>query len=175
MNYIYQIYAGKIENRAELKTHIINGISNCKTAKDFERWLFFHNTGLINPVYRAFIEDNNKYYEKDSIGDLGLKKATEEEMKNPNLEFSGIKVSDSYTADYDLKPQDLMSIAKVYGQSDLLKVIGNVLCNREGTDFAAYSAQVYLTYLDWYGITNGRLSQESDFNPTYFHSNRRSI
>lgn len=66
---------------------------------------------------------------------------------------------------------------KAYTTSDIMASIANVLGVREGTEFAVYSTYIYLTYLDWYGITNTSLSSmngnknTSNFNPRIFDEN----
>lgn len=61
-------------------------------------------------------------------------------------------------------------LVKVYPTSDVLKAVGNVLGIREGTEFGAYSTYIYMTYLDWYGITSGSRFGEanSELNPRIF-------
>ena len=52
-------------------------------------------------------------------------------------------------------------------------IISNVLGARDGQDFAQWSAFIYMTYLDWYGITlKKELGKDpimsSEFNPRLF-------
>lgn len=43
---------------------------------------------------------------------------------------------------------------KVYPTSEVMRSVANVLGVRDGTDFAVFSTYIYLTYLDWYGVTS---------------------
>lgn len=44
--------------------------------------------------------------------------------------------------------------------------IANVLGVREGTEFALYSMYIYMTYLDWYGVTGTSLTSLNGSNNT---------
>ena len=50
---------------------------------------------------------------------------------------------------------------KIYSTSDVMKSVANVLGVREGTEFAVFSTDIYLTYLNWYGITSNSITSIS--------------
>lgn len=55
---------------------------------------------------------------------------------------------------------------KIFKTSSQLEQVANILGIVDGTDFAAYADDIYLTYLDWYGLKNNALTGEwsSDLN-----------
>lgn len=59
---------------------------------------------------------------------------------------------------------------KAYATSDVMCSIANILGVRDGTEFAVYSMYIYLTYLDWYGISsnNGVTGASSKLNPNIY-------
>lgn len=53
---------------------------------------------------------------------------------------------------------------KVYKTSTELEQVSQVLSLREGTDFSVFSSNIYLTYLDWYGVSFDKLTGEPKSN-----------
>ena len=87
--------------------------------------------------------------------------------------YNGVKaVTTKYTSN-NSEDSIFQRWVKAYPVSDTMINISNVLGTREGTDFAQWSAFIYMTYLDWYGITlKKELGKDpimsSEFNPRLF-------
>lgn len=64
----------------------------------------------------------------------------------------------------DRKLGAIERVLKVYTKNEVMKNAMNVLNVREGTEFALWTPKVYLTYLQWFGILDGK----NDFNKHLF-------
>ncbi len=124
-----------------------------------EEWL---KTDPISPFLQQFIKDNKRTlfkYDRES--------AASETYSLGGLKNSDIKLNNNKAIEFkegDLK-ESISRIIKVYTYSDTMKKVSNVLAVREGTDFGLWSPYIYLTYLDWYGITG---TQGSKFDVRIF-------
>lgn len=50
--------------------------------------------------------------------------------------------------------QDSSRLTLAYPASEVIKGVSSVLCVEDGTEFSLYSTMLYMTYLDWYGVSN---------------------
>lgn len=82
----------------------------------------------------------------------------------PLFSRAGGTVTESNASPFDTSP--FGRSVKVYTTSEVMRSVANILGVREGTEFAVYSTYIYLTYLDWYGITSTSLSSLSGTDNT---------
>lgn len=136
-------------------------------------WLWFDDP--VTPNNDGTVSGNNKIVSKlmkNSI--LGSGEETFTMPENAlNILSETIKYSDLKLKGFELKNGGKTNIAdtvnseavrrdamervlKVYPKNDTMQNAMNVLCVREGTEFALWTPRIYLTYLKWFGILDGR-------------------
>lgn len=132
----------------------------------------------VSTLFTSFIYDHTAFYKVDSIEDLKVLEyngpggfenifstsgyQTMLEGKNLNdknafsVKDSAVDVSAGAIDDSEvvLNRTPFGRSVKVYTTSETMRLIANVLGVRDGTEFAVWSTNIYLTYLDWYGITS---------------------
>ena len=72
-------------------------------------------------------------------------------------------------------PNKIDRLCLVYPVSDVLKSVSSVLGCADGTEFSTYSTMIYMTYLDWYGVSNttsftSATEHTSRFNPEIYNN-----
>lgn len=88
--------------------------------------------------------------------------------------IKGVSQSDWIDAnDNDSVSKNATRIVKIYPVSNEMKAVAQVFAVVDGYEFAQYSTMIYMTYLDWYGISTntsltGAQTKSSGFNPDIF-------
>ena len=92
-------------------------------------------------------------------------------------DISGMDQSDWWDMDDDQTiSENANRIVKVYPISNEMKSIAQVFAVKDGYEFAQYSTMIYMTYLDFYGISTttsitGAKTKDSDLNPELYDEN----
>lgn len=187
--YIYDVIMGKSKaysdasNTSEITAETVtNQLKTLEKPKDVTDWAYFdlnnkiaRGIGKINPLYASFILDNKKLYNEKKFAPNELHKITHIE-------------ADPYTSQISMAARfdraDLMGrissltvedqferVALIHTQSNVMRTVSNILGIRDGTEFATYTPLIYMTYLDWYGITKGsKTGEQHEFNTGIFDS-----
>lgn len=88
--------------------------------------------------------------------------------------MGGMKASDFFDWDSnDTVSDDANRLVKVYPVSNQMKAVSQIFACRDGTEFRQYSTMIYMTYLDFFGITSntsltGATTKTSDFSEELF-------
>lgn len=146
-SWLYKVYTSGDKYNSTAGTIDVKALkqelSNCKSQGSL--------TNLSNELWKCFIADNPDYKNKkiDNISSL--------------FDFAGNESISSQTA----------RLTVAYPVSSTMQQISSVLRLEEGTEFGAYSAFIYMTYLDWYGVTNqsnlvGGTDSTSNFDKSVF-------
>lgn len=65
-------------------------------------------------------------------------------------------------------------VVLAYPVSEVMKAANNYLGLKEGSEYSAYASKIYMTYLDWYGVTGSGDDATSNFSTQIF-DNRSDI
>ena len=187
VNYTYQAYMNNIETSVGTVSSSVvrESFNDAPTPNDlFTNLLVGTDGGTTTQLYQSFIAGRTEFYD---VKDVSKLKTTTYVAPGTlaNILFSsgeatmlnGENISNS---SFSLKPEVSKNqgtvdendpegygrspfgrSCKVYTTSEVMRSIANILGVRDGTDFAVYSTYIYLTYLDWYGITGSSLSSLS--------------
>lgn len=159
---------------------VMNALKNSTTVSDMYKNLLMESDGSLTPLFKSFVVrrtdlykdiqtiDINKasYDSGNGIGNflggiVGDTSGPEAMLLGGHVDNKSIKLKDTieptWTSGNPNKlPQNRSPFSrsiKVYATSEVMRSVANVLGVREGTDFAVFSTYIYLTYLDWYGVT----------------------
>lgn len=143
INYVYQKYKGNIQESAT---------ESAPSQEEVKR-MFDSTSGT--DLFKSFSLLDNAFaiYQPDFSSE-----------KNKKLN----KAVDSNVADVNNT-----RVIVAYPPSDTLAAVAAVLQLRKNTAFSTYSAYIYMTYLDWYGVvkqqtTKNGVQEKSNFNPEIF-------
>lgn len=179
MNYIYQLYKGDKTTTAglissdTLRTQLKS--TNAGTMKGLKKILLGSDNGRITDVIAGFISEKTGAFRLSTEASklIGVKPNN---SNNPFKKIDGTKINgvkaveplyEDNKKEFDYFPGRLV---KLYPISEPLRMASNSLGVRDGTESSLYSAYIYMTYLDWYGIKTNRLTGNvtSEFNPRIF-------
>lgn len=153
----------------------------------FRKLLLDSNGAYLTPLVKNFIAYYSDMYtvnDRDALNNLSYKG-----LKNQCVQLLfGQGLSNSKA--FELKPEiddisddttisiatnfEFFRTALVHNTSEKMQEVAAILGLRDGTEFAVYSAYIYLTYLDWYGvISNYGLGENrtSKLDPSIFDEN----
>lgn len=175
INYAYQAYKFGIADSTTgtvTRESISNALDNTKSFTDFlDNITLNPEKNMLSELSKSFIHRFSEFYKVTDIaklknGAVGDSKWTVITKGETGLGFSINKsnVVDANTGD-DIHKTGAR-LVKAYQTSDVMTSIANVLGVREGTEFALYSMYIYMTYLDWYGVTGTSLTSLNGSNNT---------
>lgn len=147
-------------------------LSRLNTQKEVAEWFWFANgkdsevsTLMINSLVSGL---NGAVVCKDSA-DFGQVKAKASTLKlselNKYMQYQRGKTHLSISESVDTDSDSLSRILKINGHNSSMAGAMNALNIKEGTEFALWTRQVYMTYLKWFGIIGSR---EHNFNTVIF-------
>ena len=168
INYIYDLYREKETfNGESAKQDVIDLLSQSKTAKEFRNVLLGKSGGdkVIHKVLANYIYRMDRENRIDIKVDKELIPYTIYSGSNIFKELDDLKINGEEAFDVNYSDDGNLDyfgcrLVKLYPISSVLKLVGNYLGVREGTDFGAYSTFIYMTYLDWYGIKKNKVTGE---------------
>lgn len=173
MNYAYQAYSMGINDSttgAVSKSEVQEAI---KGKADLEAVIeaLLKDGGAgsaLSPLFKSYVYRRNEFYTVSDLNKLKLGTGTinEETLYKSginNISSFGYMVPSSKVNGASVMDDNVYwnnaRLVKAYSTSDVMTSIANILGVREGTEFALYSMYIYITYLDWYGITGTVASQ----------------
>ena len=160
-NLMYTVYSkGYKTTHGDVTSAELKGFIDSSTSvKELNEKLMKTGAGKVSGFLGAYYLSNQALFsienENEKFADVDVKNGTD--FTKP----SGI-VGDAVKAKYDtgenlvagaIDSVNTTELALAYPISETMMNVGNVLGVREGTQFSVYSAYIYMTYLDWYGIT----------------------
>lgn len=187
-NYAYQAYKSDMQTvmGTVSSAEVRKAYEDSTTPNELLTNLVTKNSGSeLTDLAAAFIASRPEFY---TVGDNSKLKTISISGAatggNPGLAIEGIGISDSKTLKVEANKVDssfgslfgrsnvtgatyeseFTRSVKAYSTSEVMRSIANILGVRDGTEFSVYSMYIYLTYLDWYGITNSLNSLSSDGN-----------
>ncbi len=160
-------YAGAIDSAETLVSKIGKANSDASLAE-----LLLLKEGKVSPLLAAFIEisgnpkDTSALFKKSDKAKQSIIECGLDELKKAGY----VKRIDSSDAKIDKKNMEtaLSRVIKVYPYNSDIVQASRVMCVRQGTDFGLYSPYLYLTYLEFYGVTGG---SSHNFNTVIFNEN----
>lgn len=184
INYLYDTYqkgSGSYSNYVEINKSSVEALlNNSSTTGKFKENAFGKSSDKLNSMLLGFLADTTN---SSNISFLVNKTS----LTNSTFENSGSSIFDKLSnvkldgkqamkANYDIsKNLDYFGgrLIKAYPISSVMKLVGNYLGIRDGTDFGVYSTYVYMTYLNWYGVTSNTYGKDSQsqFNTKIFDGN----
>lgn len=146
-NWLYKVYSSGDKYTSTAGTINVQSlkdeINNCANQKDLKN--------LSKEIWKCFIADYPDYKKKgiNSFADM--------------FDFAGNESISSKTARLTL----------AYPVSSTMQQVSSVLRLEDNTEFGVYSAYIYMTYLDWYGVVNeqnlvGGTDGTSKFDPSIY-------
>ena len=163
-----------IENLKD--TSDFNTASGAMYTKDISK---FDYNGYANPLFQYHMVTTYDF--KDDYGAKDLANANVKlgdtcqmfKETNNSIPYEGSWFFSKGTSNAFKNSMKFSStrIGKVYTKSQMFSVVSDTFSSIEGTEFAVSTPFIYLTYLDWYGITgekghefNERLFKHTDIN-----------
>lgn len=164
LNYAYQAYSFGINDTTTGAVSKDEVAKDLKGATTFTSVLKELSTGTgqdLSPLAKSFIAKQSGFYTVRDInkvknGASGSQISWDTITKSNKSTF-GYEIPSNKVADHNIN-DDGARLVKAYSTSDVMTSIANILGVREGTEFALYSMYIYITYLDWYGITGTSLT-----------------
>jgi len=181
--FMYNVYKGSIPTTAgTLDRKMVEDILNSsKSVSELRDNSLRSVNGNISHLASGFIVNNSDLFSVNLPSPSNLMRTSAPSSsdffkKIGDVKYSGVNaVTVKYSSD---KSEDsvFQRWVKAYPVSDTMINISNVLGTRDGTDFAQWSSFIYMTYLDWYGVTlKKELGKDpimtSEFNPRIFDGN----
>lgn len=147
-NMLYKMYSGEVQDTTHgvVDTATLrNQLSFVETTDEFDDYLDSVNVWEHYKSYKSLDKDT-KYNPINNVTEL----------------WSTSKIS-----------RNSARIILVYPTSSVMNAVASILGLRTGSEFNTYSPCIYMTYLDWYGITSttnltGDVANTSDFNTDIF-------
>lgn len=199
-NWVYQLYNQDFTSTAgDVKSADVRAaFDNAESAGDLFGNLIKENSTSykLSNLTKSFIQRRTEFYTVKDLDKLKALSYSPAPVAIPPMVLEGGQISDTsaFSADkVDMTFGSVMSAVmdhgnstsvsefsrsvKAYSTSETMRSIANILGVRDGTEFAVYSMYIYLTYLDWYGITGSSLSSlngvgnTSNLNPRIFDEN----
>jgi len=180
IQYLYEAYnGGKTTTGGDISSNDINVIltmTESKTMLGFRDNIVKTKDGYLSKLIPPFIADRTDLFHSNIDLDK-LQELRVTDTKNPFKDLQNYKDSSGKPAiefKFNATDKGLTyfpgRLIKAYPASDVMLAVGNVLGVREGTEFSLYSTYIYMTYLDWYGVTTNRITgdKNSDFNAHIF-------
>ena len=204
VNYVYQASQSNIETQTGLvsSSDVWSALAEADTAGQLFDNLILQNGGTVSTLFTSFVAGRTEFYTINDIQALSRLTYNDDfqfDLNNltagsgaasmldaANLTSDAFELRGQVSLNHDrIDGADSENIGrspfgrsiKVYTTSEVMRSIANILGVREGTEFAVYSTYIYLTYLDWYGITGSSLSSLSGnkntslLNPDIFDGN----
>lgn len=183
-NWVYQAYKQDIPSTVgNVKSSEVRAaFTNAETAGDLFTNLVKESptSSKLSNLVKSFINIRTEFYTLKDLDKFKTLSYSPTMVENPAMVLEGGQISDTtaFSADkVDMTFGSTLSAVmdhgnstavsefgrsvKAYSTSETMRSIANILGVREGTEFAVYSMYIYLTYLDWYGITGSSLSSLS--------------
>lgn len=182
LNYAYQAYSTGIKDSTTgsvSKSDIDEALSGKLSLQNVVSGLVQNpDSKQLSPLMKSFAYRRNEFY---TVSDIGKLKTGSHSGVGSTVLFGdmmttpwtgGVKgvfgfscpsekvngSSNPLWGSYNVRWKNAR-LVKAYSTSDVMTSIANILGVREGTEFALYSMYIYMTYLDWYGITGTVASQ----------------
>lgn len=169
-NYLYQSYNSK--NGITIaglpvtinKDYISSELMKLTKPSDIAEWAYFNikDKYRINPIFSSFVSKNPQFYNTKGMSVAEIASLEGSSVRfGPNgggLEFTErLKDQSWFTNNFTFEAmnEQFKRMIKVYPTSSVMSSVSNILGLRDGTEFSVFSTNIYMTYLDWYGITSG--------------------
>lgn len=183
IKHMYNVYKDGVSNTyGTVNADSLQSALSSDNAKDFIVNLTRNgksNTDFSNSFVTSY--SGSIYSLKGSSDQLKLSETTYYntyevplEMKYNGKDVASIK-SDWYsdtiaTALKQVSPTIPGRMVLVYPVSEVMKAANNYLGLKDGAQYSAYASKIYMTYLDWYGVTGSGDDASSKFNTQIFDS-----
>lgn len=148
---------------------LINELASKNNKQDIKNYLLYGDGNKISALFAAFIENDA------SVGGNAILAKTSDKPKKLLRECGLDDLDDAgYTMAKGISIPRIRDgffdggierIVKIYACNDTIRQLTNVMSIRPGTEFGLLSPHIYLTYLDFYGVTGGRSNK---FNSAVF-------
>lgn len=203
VNWTYQAYKNNIETSMGVisSSDVKKAFSEAKTPSElYSKLIINESTGRTSTLFNGFVARRTDFFKindleklrtltysgPNAVANMVLASGEGTMLQADNLSNNAFSLSDSvsnYLWDSGMDENDKLDRSpfgrsvKVYSTSEVMRSIANILGVREGTEFAVYSTYIYLTYLDWYGITGSSIAKlsgttnTSKLNPRIFDEN----
>lgn len=162
LNHMYNIYNSKIVDTTGVGRVDIERIlrdEESSSMRGVREGLLGESVGK---VLASFVVGMPDLFNNDNNESMIGKSLNSEEPFKSLGKYVGLSYSTESNLDYFPG-----RVIKAYPISQIMKALGNVLGAREGTEFSIYSRYIYMTYLDWYGVLDGK----EEFNTRIFDGN----
>lgn len=133
-NTLYQAYSGKLKYSADMdsdgkmdKTSITDELTDT-TFNDFK------NKVVEDRLFKKFKKIDTRYKKVGNLAGMWR-------------EFFDSGNNETFNDEHN-------RVILAYPVSDVMKNVSNVLGVEDGTEFSVYSTMIYMTYLNWYGVTS---------------------
>lgn len=199
-SFLYKTYTGKINNKTYAgadKNFVTSVLNNSKTPVELMKNVVYADgastsgRGRLSDFAKAFMVHNTNLYsiqDESKLGDIdtaidggaadlialkdvrGLSGVGSAKFVYTNKAF-GLSFMPQDRSNESLTNATFGRLAKVYYTSPVIEAVADILGVRDGTDFAVFSSNIYLTYLEWYNVSTDKLTGEakSDLNITLFN------
>lgn len=179
--FLHDAYRGKKESNTvgKIDRRMVEDILNdSKSVSELRENSLRSVNGKVSAIAAGYMAENTNLFSikmpsPSNLVRVDAPSAGSFFKKIDDMKYNGDKVVEvKYTSD---KSEDsvFQRMVKTYPVSNTMLNISNVLGSRDGTDFATWSTYIYMTYLDWYGVTlKKELGRDpimqSEFNPRIF-------
>lgn len=172
INSLYTAYTDGIHNSSgDIKSsYALDILNSYDDQHDMLNGMMKDEDGTTSALLASFITNNRDTYTVDTstvqFSQLQNAKVSVDEYFN--FDIDGVEKHYRRENDGAMKDEAMPGrLIKAYTQSATMQTVSNILGVRPGTKFSMYSAYIYLTYLDWYGIL-GSDKGVSELNTTIF-------
>lgn len=147
-------------------------IADTKSLQEFNRALFTSDAVVsedsigksdkLQGLYKHWLVNESGYKKGNTYTTQSVQNATINDALFPGLFVAKTDLHlNGEIEDYN---NSAYRMSGVYTLNAAMQTASNVMNVKEGTEFATYTPAIYLTYLDWYGIADGK----SNFKESMF-------
>ena len=175
-NMMYQVYKSGIKTtHGDVTSDELKGVmDSTNTIKELNLGLISNKSGKIGNFLAAYYLSHNGLFklksENEQLAEVDVKSGKADFTK-PNEILGKDVVETKYNTTFNIirggsaiDEPDYANCVLAYPISETMMNVGNVLGIREGTQFSVYSAYIYMTYLNWYGITTRAREDDNNGN-----------
>lgn len=159
--FLYEVYAGKKDATTTgifSRQDVENILSKSSTVDSLRENSLVSESGNISPLAAGFIAENTNLFKMNLSSPKDLLKTKAPSASSFFSKLGTVKFDGNLavTPKYDTSGSEdsvFQRMIKAYPVSNNMVIISNILGARDGQEFAQWSAFIYMTYLDWYGVS----------------------
>ncbi len=159
--FLYEVYSGKKAATTTgifSKQDIDNILSKSTTVSSLRENSLVSESGNISPLAAGFIAENSSLFKMNLSSPKDLLKTKAPSASSFFSKLGTVKFDGNLavTPKYDTSGSEdaiFQRWVKAYPVNNNMVIISNVLGARDGQEFAQWSSFIYMTYLEWYGVS----------------------